>query len=1046
MHDFTGKDWQALALMKAIEEPLGADLLAMTATLSTRELQEFLRRGIEKGLVVIHQDGGITLAGDLPVDVSRRLSRINTKEHLNALVEKMRSLGQHESLGVRARLSLLVKAGRNHDAALLAEEAARKAVRSEHKPEALDLLETALALAAPHTGQPEWDPLFLAIANELCRLRLNLTRDIHGIPALLEQVYPVAERLGDVRTLTRCDLVMGLYKYVIGRTAEGFGLIESGLSQAEALGDEDIMAISAEFRGIYCYLQGMYKEAVDSFEAIVRLNSLKSGQAVPTFLPEHLASSSALGYCSALLGQYHRAIGVLDSHWRRSRMLKNDRNTCFFEALLGIVLIIMGRRAEAHAHLAAARKDAEENGNAAARHVVMKGLAYCSYFEGDLEEAYRITRDTAYTEAIGPQYNWPVTLEMLHAFDLKGYPPITSMGFEQEMDRVLAGPNIHLRGVALRLRALQARSREEDLEVVLSLLEASESDLLRTGDPIELAKTRAEMARVKLGQHDRAAARNFALMAWEGLGGYGQELFPDDLVPLLRIGVPNRSVSRGQELIDRFMDLMDEFVPSADREELLTRLVSAAARFFGAERGGLFWFSGPRDAARPVLRVSYNLERSEVFSESFRSTLGLVFKAFRNAEPLVMRAGDTRHAGGEAHRTLAVICLPIQVGGEVGGVLYMDNSYTDPGSEVLDREVVVRVTRHIGISMERIFHYTGMIAEDRSRALTGRAATEGGDEAVKILGGSPAMAALLAQADQASGTEATVLITGETGVGKELLARRVHDSSRRKAGPFIVVDLAAVPETLVESELFGHEKGAFTGADRQKSGRVELAHTGTLFIDEIGDVPPSAQVKLLRILQEKSFTRVGGTRAMASDFRLVAATNRDLARDVAEGRFRQDLYYRLNVVPLVLPPLRDRGDDIVLLAREFLGQYARKYHRVLPGLTKKDISALMTYPWPGNVRELKNVMERTAILSSADRLSLILPVSSGSSEEPSFSDNPTMDDLQRRYITHVLGLTGGRIGGPGGAAKILGMKRTTLQARMRKLGISWAILPDAPGT
>jgi transcriptional regulator with GAF, ATPase, and Fis domain len=174
---------------------------------------------------------------------------------------------------------------------------------------------------------------------------------------------------------------------------------------------------------------------------------------------------------------------------------------------------------------------------------------------------------------------------------------------------------------------------------------------------------------------------------------------------------------------------------------------------------------------------------------------------------------------------------------------------------------------------------------------------------------------------------------------------------------------------------------------------------------------------------------------MVSDFRLIAATNRDLAADMAEGRFRQDLYYRLNVIPLVLPPLRERGEDVIILAKEFLNQYARKYHRILPGLMEGDISLLLSYPWPGNVRELKNVMERTAILSSADRLQLNLPMSTGANAEPSFTDRPTMEELQKKYIMHVLNLTGGRIGGPGGAAAALGMKRTTLQARMRKLGI-----------
>jgi transcriptional regulator with GAF, ATPase, and Fis domain len=194
-------------------------------------------------------------------------------------------------------------------------------------------------------------------------------------------------------------------------------------------------------------------------------------------------------------------------------------------------------------------------------------------------------------------------------------------------------------------------------------------------------------------------------------------------------------------------------------------------------------------------------------------------------------------------------------------------------------------------------------------------------------------------------------------------------------------------------------------------------------------------VKLLRVLQEKSFSRVGGTRTLVSDFRLIAATNRDLATDVAVGRFRQDLYYRLNVIPLVLPPLRERGEDVIILTKEFLSQYARKYHRVLPKLTDDDISALMAYPWPGNVRELKNVMERTAILSSGESLQLNLPASPDAASNLSFTDTPDMDEFQRRYIRHVLNLTGGRVAGHGGAAEVLGMKRTTLQARMRRLGI-----------
>jgi transcriptional regulator with GAF, ATPase, and Fis domain len=280
-----------------------------------------------------------------------------------------------------------------------------------------------------------------------------------------------------------------------------------------------------------------------------------------------------------------------------------------------------------------------------------------------------------------------------------------------------------------------------------------------------------------------------------------------------------------------------------------------------------------------------------------------------------------------------------------------------------------------------------------------------------------------------------VLISGETGVGKELLARRLHKMSPRRDYPLITVDPTTIPENLVESELFGHEKGAFTGADRQKNGRMVLAHGGTLFIDEVGEIPKSTQVKLLRVLQEKTLVRVGGTQTISSDFRLVAATNRDLAEEVAAGRFREDLFYRLNVVPIVLPPLKERIEDVLLLSQHFLSRYAAKYNRPELGLTEDDEARLKAYNWPGNVRELKNVIERAVILSSGERLMLDPPAKRIAHANNPFADLPTLDELQRRYITFVLDKTQGQMGGPRGAAELLGMRRSSLYSRMKKLGI-----------
>jgi len=305
----------------------------------------------------------------------------------------------------------------------------------------------------------------------------------------------------------------------------------------------------------------------------------------------------------------------------------------------------------------------------------------------------------------------------------------------------------------------------------------------------------------------------------------------------------------------------------------------------------------------------------------------------------------------------------------------------------------------------------------------------------KIVTKNPRMLKILAQVDHVAGSDGTALILGETGVGKELFANRLHEMSGRRDGPLVIVDPTTIPETLVESELFGHEKGAFTGADRRKAGRLELADGGTLFVDEVGEIPKSVQAKLLRALQEKTFVRVGGTSTLHSDFRLLAATSRDLAAEVATGRFREDLYYRINVVPLTIPPLRERKEDIPLLASYFLAKYATRYNRPEIRLTKEDEAELMAYDWPGNVRELENLMERAMILSTGEELEFRLPAEGMRVSGQLFSDFPTLDEMQRRYIQQVLEETGGKIGGRGGAAEILGMKRTTLNDRMRKLGL-----------
>jgi formate hydrogenlyase transcriptional activator len=309
----------------------------------------------------------------------------------------------------------------------------------------------------------------------------------------------------------------------------------------------------------------------------------------------------------------------------------------------------------------------------------------------------------------------------------------------------------------------------------------------------------------------------------------------------------------------------------------------------------------------------------------------------------------------------------------------------------------------------------------------------------QIIGKSSALEMVLEQVERVAPTDSTVLIEGETGTGKELIARAIHNLSSRCGRAFVKLNCAAIPLDLLESELFGHERGAFTGAIAQKIGRFELADKGTLFLDEVGDIPPALQPKLLRVLQEQEFERLGNTRTHQVDVRLVAATNRDLMEMVKRGEFRSDLYYRLNVFPLMLPPLRARREDIPALVMHFVEICGRRMGREIEHIPLETMSALREYHWPGNIRELQNLIERAVILSNHGVLPNPLPAA-GTQPVTVSPGATTLKDSERAMILQTLEATAWVIGGPNGAAAKLGLKRTTLICKMQKLGICRPIL------
>jgi len=390
-------------------------------------------------------------------------------------------------------------------------------------------------------------------------------------------------------------------------------------------------------------------------------------------------------------------------------------------------------------------------------------------------------------------------------------------------------------------------------------------------------------------------------------------------------------------------------------------------------------------------------------------------------------------------RDFATGCmLPIpghhHVIGTLGLVRIENNSFSQDEIDFL-----IQVSNQIGIALENA------LAHQQIRELKEQLAQESvhvqkdiHDETnfEEIVGTSTALRRVLAQVETVAPTGSTVLICGETGTGKELIARAIHNLSPRHGNAFVKLNCAAIPTGLLESELFGHEKGAFTGAIAQRVGRFELANRGTVFLDEVGEIPLELQTKLLRVLQEREFERLGSTRTIRTDARLIAATNRDLAEMVESQRFRSDLFYRLNVFPVRVPALRERQEDIPLLVRHFVQHYARRMNRVIDTIPSETMNALVRYPWPGNIRELQNLIERAVILSSGPVLRVPLKDLPNRAPVGSSKARPqTLEEAERAHILTALKETKWVVGGPNGAAARLGMNRSTVLFRMKKLGI-----------
>ncbi len=515
--------------------------------------------------------------------------------------------------------------------------------------------------------------------------------------------------------------------------------------------------------------------------------------------------------------------------------------------------------------------------------------------------------------------------------------------------------------------------------------------------------------------------------------------------------VYEQQLARERDRLHLLLELNNALVTNLETKQLFKAISACLKNNFGMEYASLALYDPEIEAFRLHgldFPASSGLIREDAVLPVDGSPSGYVMKSgtpklFTPADIEALSPEAARYLFGEGLRSF--VSLPLVSRQRTMGTLNLgarreDLFSADDVALFSQAAGQIAIALDNALSYERIEELNAQLAEEKVY-LEDEIRTEHQFE--EIIGESKALKAILKQIETVAPTGSNVLIFGETGTGKELVARAIHAVSDRRQGTFVKLNCAAIPTGLLESEMFGHEKGAFTGAIAQRIGRFELAHRGTMFLDEVGDIPLELQTKLLRVLQEREFERLGSARTIRTDARVIAATNRDLERMVQDHQFRSDLYYRLNVFPITVPPLRDRPEDIPLLVRYFVQQFARRMNRSVTTIPAEDMRALVRYPWPGNIRELQNLIERAVILSSGSVLAVPIrelekAAASWAATAPALPERNvvTLESAEREAILRALRQSGGRVGGPRGAAALLGLKRTTLQARMVKLGIS----------
>jgi transcriptional regulator with GAF, ATPase, and Fis domain/tetratricopeptide (TPR) repeat protein len=848
--------------------------------------------------------------------------------------------------------------------------------------------------------------------------------------ALLNKAQDVAKEYEKWDFVAKIKLVLAQIFKEGGKHEEASRHFNDVWKLAKKIGDKSMLRSAAVSISDFLFWEGRVSEAVRRYEEVVG-NLEEFGDDTTT-----LKASAMLGWCYVICGRISRGVGMIDAVRSKARSLTLQDVVIYADLMSALSLIEIRKLADAEFFLTQILSIPEEDLDHYVAWAANGSMAYICCAKEEYVNAFEYQKKAIeHSRILGfVRHRGFHIFESMVELEKKGFHH-AEMNCDAEIKKMLDGDDIYMKGVALRYRALKnIKTRQSKGRAFLDL-RASEKYLRTAGAEIELARTRIVLGDAYLKEGEINVALAYLEKSWAFFSKIDKDLFPKDLLVIM---MPQEQ--KVEVMLDRIVDINESLGTVRNKPLFLERVINVTMDFTMAMRGAFFLVAHDSE---PRIVASRNLDPMMLKAEQFKGIRDIVVTTAREGIELIMPG--LKDMGAISDKSLqgvgihSLICMPAKLGEYTHGCLYLDNSLS--GKSFPDNQLpyVRLLCSQIAVGLSNIKIYDEMKElKDRfeeeaifyKREMGIVAPTE------MIIGKSEEIRHVIEQIRQVAPTDSSVLVLGETGVGKELIAKAIHNLSKRKDGPFIPVNLAALPQELVASELFGHEKGAFTGAHEKHKGRFELAHGGTIFLDEIGDLPPGVQVKLLRVLQEGSFERLGNAKQIRSDFRVIAATNKDLHKEVEKGTFRQDLYYRLNVFPVSIPPLRDRKEDIPFLVHHFIDVFSKKMGKKIGRTANEALKMLMEYSWPGNVRELEHFIERAVILSDGGRIHVSgLDDSLGPRIAGEGLPVKPLADMERGYIEKILNATHWKVSGTNGAALILGLKPTTLISRMKKLGI-----------